>query len=405
MAFLPFFGRKKSPVFMVIDVGTHAIRALTFELPGGGKNPVAIKKYFFRLPPSSVLDEESVGRHTLRVSAKLRELLFAALKALGRIPAKIWIGIGPHLAPYTLEIWSGEFEAQGKTVSKDELFTYFEELSKKYRNEETYVMAFPIEAFLNRYPVPLRDFSSIALPSVAGKTVKSMSVEFRTIVLRFPKAIGHSFVEIKEALGGMPIEFTPIAAVVLGVIPDALKIKDAFLVDVGGEETSLMLLRNNSLLQFVYFPMGVSHFIKGIERIAGVSAEQAEDVRRQYMQGIVGSERGSRLQEYLKKESEEWKKKFLDTRDSFYHVGLLPEDVILFGGGAGMPEIREILRDPEWMKGFSYAEAPRVRVFDPSTMFGGDTLGGSLEGPADVGLAALVFYAMKETGNPLSISH
>ena len=151
--------------------------------------------------------------------------------------------------------------------------------------------------------------------------------------------------------------------------------------------------------------MGVSHFIKGIEVIADVTAEQAEDVRRQYMQGIVGSERGRKLQEYLKKESEEWKKKFLETRDSFYHIGLLPEDVILFGGGAGMPEIREILRDPEWMRGFSYVEAPRVRVFDPAAMFGGDTLGGSLEGPADVGLAALVFKAMKDKGNQLTISH
>jgi len=54
------------------------------------------------------------------------------------------------------------------------------------------------------------------------------------------------------------------------------------------------------------------------------------------------------------------------------------------------------LRDPEWIKGFSYVEEPRVRVFDPAAIFGGDSLAGSLGSAADVGLGALVYYAMKE---------
>src|SRR3989338_8415620 len=234
MSLLSFFGKKKSPVFMVIDVGSHAIRALIFELPEGAKKPVIIKKFFLRLPSVSTADRESAGRHTLRVSTKLRELMFVALKELGRIPKKIWIGIGPHLAPYSLETWSGEYEASGVTITKTDLFSYFEEMSKKYRNEDTYVMAFPVEAFLNHYPVNLREFTDITLPSVGGKVSSGVTVEFRTIVLRFPKEIGHSFVEIKESLGGMPIEFTPIAAAVIGIVPEVLGLRDAFLVGGGG---------------------------------------------------------------------------------------------------------------------------------------------------------------------------
>jgi len=396
MSLLSFLGKKKFPVFMVIDVGSHAIRALIFELPEGAKKPVIIKKFFLRLQSASTADRESAGRHTLRISTKLRELLFVALKELGRIPKKIWIGIGPHLAPYSLEIWSGEYESSGATITKANLFSYFEEMSKKYRNEDTYVMAFPVEAFLNHYPVNLREFTDITLPSVGGKVARGVSVEFRTIVLRFPKEIGQSFVEIKESLGGMPIEFTPIAAAIVSIVPEVLGLRDAFLVDVGGEETSLMLLRNGSLLQFIYFPMGVGLFVKGIAKIAGVSLEEAEDQRRQYLQGITDPARREKLTQFLSGESEEWKKKFLETRESFYHIGLLPEDVVLFGGGAEMPEIRTILRDPEWMKGFSYVEEPRVRVFDPAAIFGGDSLAGSLGSAADVGLGALVYYAMKE---------
>ena len=393
---MSIFGKRHVPVFMVVDVGTHAIRALTFEVPNGAVKPTVIKKYFFRLPPASLTDEESVERHTLRVSGKLRELMFAALKELGRVPKKIWIGIGPHLAPYSLEIWEGEYDSPRAFVTKDDLSGYFEELSKKYRNDTTYVMAFPIEAFLNHYPVNLQDFRNISLPSVGGKIMRKMKVEFRTIVLRFPKEVGHSFVEIKESLGGMPIEFVPIAAAIVHVTPEVLNIKDALLVDVGGEETSLMLLQNGSLLQFVYFPLGVRRFIKGIARLTGATLEEAEDLHRQYIERISDPAKRDRLSQFLVTESEEWKKKFFETRDSFYHIGLLPEDVVLFGGGAGMPEIRAILRDPEWMKGFSYADTPRVRVFDPTVFFGGDSLGGALSGPADVGIGGLVYYAMKE---------
>ncbi len=402
MAFFSLFGRKKSPVFMVIDVGTHAIRAMTFELPAGAAKPTVIKKYFFRLQPAPPADFVVAWRHTLRTSTKLRELMFAALKELGRVPQKIWIGMGPHLAPYTLETWSGEFDARGKTVVKEDLYIFFEELSKKYRDEETYVMAFPVEAFLNHYPVNLKGFTDISLPAVGGKVVKRLFAEFRTIVLRFPKEIGRSFVEIKESLGGMPVEFVPIAAITLGVVPEILHLRDAFLVDVGGEETSLMLLRSGSLLQFAYFPVGVGLFVKGISKISGATLEEAEDTRRQYLEKIFDPARRERLAQFLRKESEEWKKRFLEMRDVFYHIGLLPEDVVLMGGGAGMPEIGAILRDPEWMKGFSYVDEPRVRIFDPALIFGGDTLGGNLAGPADVGLASLVYYAMKEVTAPPS---
>jgi len=89
MSLLSFLGKKKFPVFMVIDVGSHAIRALIFELPEGAKKPVIIKKFFLRLQSASTADRESAGRHTLRISTKLRELLFVALKELGRIPKKI----------------------------------------------------------------------------------------------------------------------------------------------------------------------------------------------------------------------------------------------------------------------------------------------------------------------------
>src|SRR3989344_2352670 len=119
MSFMSIFGKRHVPVFMVVDVGTHAIRALTFEVPNGAVKPTVIKKYFFRLLPASLTDEESVERHTLRVSGKLRELMFAALKELGRVPKKIWIGIGPHLAPYSLEIWEGEDDSPRAFVTKD----------------------------------------------------------------------------------------------------------------------------------------------------------------------------------------------------------------------------------------------------------------------------------------------
>ena len=70
--------------------------------------------------------------------------------------------------------------------------------------------------------------------------------------------------------------------------------------------------------------------------------------------------------------------------------------VLLFGGGAYLPEIVSILRGTDWLGGFSYHTVPEVKILEASNFFQGNSLGGFLQGPEDVGLASLVIYSLHQ---------
>lgn len=367
---------------MVVDVGSHAVKALFFDYVrySSGQSddfppPKVVKKMFFKLPAS--------GSQT-RIVARLREFMFTAVKEFERIPEKIIIAVGPNLAAETLSFWTIRLPGGGRKISRRELGVYFQNLFEENRDPKRASLAYPFGFLVNGYTVT---------PKVIERT-NAAEIGFKTLVLSFPEAVGARVAEMKQSLGGLPIEFVPLAAALKEAVTFSLGLQDAFLVDVGGEETTLLLLKDGEVQQIVSFAVGAHHFLRGLAQISGVSLEEAESKKRQYVQGLASEKVRSQLQEFLRQESEVWKKEFLAKLDYFYHLGPLPPKILLFGGGAHLPEIAAILRGTDWLGSFSYTDTPEVKILDAANFFQGSSLGGFLQGPEDVGLASLIIYSL-----------
>ncbi|TSD04614.1 MAG: hypothetical protein Greene071436_109, partial [Parcubacteria group bacterium Greene0714_36] len=175
-----------------------------------------------------------------------------------------------------------------------------------------------------------------------------------------PVESGAMFVEIKNSLGGVPVEFVPLAVVYKNAITEHLALQDCFVVDIGENETTLLSLRDGRFSHAAFIPLGARRITAPLPKLSGAA---------------------------------QWKKSFVSAIESFAAAGPLPADLLLTGGGAYIPEIRAALLAPDWMAGVSYAAAPRLRVLEGNTFFGGDTVGGYLQGAEDAGLAALAVYA------------
>lgn len=367
---------------MVIDVGSHTIKALLFDPVGRSSDrsgelplPKVVQKMFFKLP---------VSGSQARIVARLREFMFTAVKEFERVPEKIVIAVGPNLADETLSLWTIRPPGSGRKISRRELGVYFQNLFEEQRDSKRASLAYPLGFLVNGYT---------ATPEVMERTSVS-EVGFKTLVLSFSEDVGARLAEMKQSLGGLPIEFVPMAVALKEAIIFSLGLKEAFLVDVGGEETTLVLLKGGEVQQIVSFTVGAHHFLRGLAKISGASPEEAESKKRQYIQGLVGEKIRSRLQEFLRQESGVWKKEFLAKLDYFYHLGPIPSKILLFGGGAHLPEIAAILRGTDWLGNFSYTDTPDVRILDASNFFQGSSLGGFLQGPEDVGLASLIIYSL-----------
>ena len=142
------------------------------------------------------------------------------------------------------------------------------------------------------------------------------------------------------------------------------------------------------------FPIGAHHFLRSIARTTNGSLEDAERALRGYVRGTEDGARRATIHTQFQKEAVAWQKGLTDALNDWYAEGPLPASVLLTGGGAGIPEIAEVLRNPSWLAPFSHADIVSLRVWEGSSLFGGSSLKGMLVGPEDAGLAALIVYSM-----------
>lgn len=383
MSILGLFGQKKSDLRVVVDVGSHSIKTVIFESPetrgSGIAHPRALKKKVVVLP---------VPPDPVRIVSQLRETLFSTVKDLGRIPSVITVALGPYLAEHSLAVWNVDKGLEKrKAITRKELGSYFQNLFEGRRDPKKALIAYPLDLLVNGYG--LGSFSKRE-----DKITLGGAVSFRTFLLYFPHEIGAALSAAKQSLGGLPIEFLPLSSVYQESIPRALGISDAFLIDVGGEETTLCLLKEGTIAHVASFALGAHHFLRGIARVTSVSLDEAEDLKRQYTQGAMSEAKKQELNNFIRQEVLSWKKMFLASLESFYPVGPLPARVLFFGGGAYITDIADDIKNGEWMRDFSYATSPEVQILRAENFFQGDTFGGLLSGPEDAGLASLVVYSM-----------
>lgn len=407
MSIFGLFSGKKPPLHAVIDVGSHSIKSVIFEAPAEKKSPQTplkntgpmprvLKKMVAILPWSSpqpdvagaAMSDEERKYAFLRIAARLREIVFTMVRKLERVPEQIIIAVGPNWAQYELAELRVPLPKGKKTILRRNLTRLFAEALKARKDNENEINH-PLSLTINGYPFPLRGSDEENLP-IWGDIV------FKVLRLSLSEERARLLFQLRQSLGGMPIKFLPLAASYGEALTGFSERKNIFAVDAGGEYTTLLFFREGELVRAEAFPLGARYFIRGIAKIASISVQEAEDEKRRYVQGLMPVEKKIKIQEFLAEESKLWEEKFLDALASFYAAGPLPPDVLLFGGGAHLPEISAILKKSAWLSNLSYATEPRVRIIEAPAIFDGNSFGGAIRGPEEVGLASLMKYAINK---------
>lgn len=390
------FQSKKAPLYAAIDVGSHAVKAIIFEKTEDKKNPKILKKMVMKLPPAV---------ESIRMVHKLREILFVLVKELGRVPEKLIIALGPSIATHAFETWRIEPNG-GEKISIPELNSLFEKISTAHGTDGRTIFAYPVEFLINgytvaRYQVGAWNNSRMGMDSRRKRdetlsVSPGSSINFRTLALSCVEDIGTGLVNLKRSFGGLPIEFLPLAVAHQYVATNIFGHRDAVLIDIGGETTVLTAIQDAAIGGIVSFEVGGRSFLRGIARAAGVSFDEAEDLKRQYASDHISAERKQLVSSFIAQETDFWKKKFVEALNVFYRLGPLPPDVLLFGGGSNLEDISSYLREGSWLQDFSYAPTANVKFLQGSDLFEGSTLKGFLQGREEFALGSLIHYALAE---------
>lgn len=436
-----FFHRTKPRVFGIVDVGSDSIKALLFEVPppklrgvgrmvpvGQGPNGALlqqnsmsaairpIEKFVWDLP------ESYTG---VRLARKIREGIFRMVQRLTRVPERIFIALGPTVAECGIRTWrmAPDKGISGKMLTRRDIRGMYHDLFTQETDLRRAVIVTPVELLVNGYPLAWQEnwFSDAVLPRARVR-----DIAFRTLSLFMSVESGATFSEIQQALGGMPVEFIPMVVVQKEAIVKGLGARDAFIVDIGGNETALVSVRDGRFAHAAFIPYGTRRIAETFAKKSGYSFQESQAAVRQYGQALPGSSPGLPPKAAITDVAEEllpgapgereggdraresvvalpdgaaadcaaaWKTLFVAALGSFAAAGPLPTDLFLTGGGARLPAFRAAVQASDWMGSVSYATTPSLRVLEGASFFGGDTLGGYVMGPEDAGLAALMVYA------------
>ncbi len=374
MSWIRLFGPFGSRLNAVVDVGSHSIKALAFDSKSGSA-PRVVKKFATHL---------ALNASPAQRVARLREFLSVLVQKLCEIPGRTVVAIGPHLAEHSFGYWQAGRSIAGAGMAKAEAARIFQQLLEAHHPASRLAMAYPLEIYANGYPA--------SFDEIASGNVKDIG--FATLLMQLSEDAGNGIASLSKSLGGMPLEFIPLPAAYGEALARA-DIRDAVLLDIGGEETAGLLVRDGALRSLMTFPIGANHFLRTLARETDASLQDLERDFRGYAQGMDGSStRRAAIHGEFQKKAEEWQRGFTEALEGWYTQGPLPSLVLLTGGGARIPEIADVLRNPSWLAPFSHAESVSLRVWDGPAMFGGSSLKGMLAGPEDAGLGALIVYSM-----------
>ncbi|MBI3442179.1 MAG: hypothetical protein HY007_00185 [Candidatus Sungbacteria bacterium] len=346
---MSFLRKEKSHLSAALDVGSRTIKGLVFEVSDTGLIIKAHKRIVIQMP---------AAYRAPRIVGELHTTLADIIKEFGRIPGKVIAGFGTSLAEYRVEQWDVE-PREKMRLDRKYLAGYFNGLFGQHEEKDRATMATPVSIEINGYPVRPEVLDGDARHSLFMLGGACRDIRFRTVVSYFPSEIRTLLAEMKQMLGGVPIEFIPLASVYQEALAYRLNVRDALLIDIGGTSTMLVLLKDGMLVQTVAFPFGVFSIGKKVA-----------------------------------KETSVWSQCLRNAADSLYSFGPLTGETYLVGGGARIPELRSYVEQGEWLKSISYAATPHVIVLEGKSLLARDALAGFLQGPEDAGLASVVEYSM-----------
>jgi len=140
----------------------------------------------------------------------------------------------------------------------------------------------------------------------------------------------------------------------------------AIFIDIGGGTTDIALVDNGGVEGTKMFGIGGRAFTKRIATVAGVSFDQAEEMKLDYSAGKLAHVKDkAAVEEAVEADIKVWLSGVELSLGEFTKVDHLPAKILLCGGGTGLPQVLQALKG-DWYKSLPFARKPIVSHIDPS---------------------------------------
>lgn len=174
---------------------------------------------------------------------------------------------------------------------------------------------------------------------------------------------------------------------------------NAIFIDVGGGTTDIAVVRNGGLEGTKMFALGGRAFTKRLSQEIGVDFEKAERIKINYALGKLNKVDAEKVDNIFEDDCRIWLSGVELALSEFSQNDLLPNKILMCGGGSGLPGIKRALASKDWLTKLAFVNPPRVSFLRPQDAVSIIDKTGELTSTQDVtpmGLAGLVLELEQE---------
>lgn len=172
----------------------------------------------------------------------------------------------------------------------------------------------------------------------------------------------------------------------------------AIFIDIGGGTSDVAVVRAGGLEGTKMFALGGRAFTKRIAQVLNVSFSEAEDLKIRYSDGELDKARAESVRQAVAGDCDVWLAGVELTLEEFSSEDLLPNRLLLCGGGSALPDIYQTLSQAKWSKTLAFARKPTVHFIQPKDIAAIVDKTGQLTEPRDVTPMALANVALDLVG-------
>lgn len=137
----------------------------------------------------------------------------------------------------------------------------------------------------------------------------------------------------------------------------------AIVMDIGGGTTDIAVVNDGGVDGTKMFSIGGRSFTHQIAQALDVDFETAEEYKLQLKNPVkIPDEVMTRIQVAIKRNLAVWLAGVEITLEDFNLEDLLPNKILLCGGGAGLLELQEVLATTDWFKSLPFSRRPIIHL-------------------------------------------
>ncbi len=356
---------EKRNKFLVIDIGSEAVKVLAFEkIIETEKNSFFGRKvikektvilasalYYFDKYSSFEITDFEIGIIKKAINASLADIKYQ-FSSLGRKDKLTDYSLILMLSPdiFRARIFFGNFPSFQKNkviISQKEENKFYEKVKAKARRSvfsefrENYgILPSEVEEISSK--IIRLEVDGYPVEKLAGLNGQKISLK---ILLTF--AIKDYLKVIKKIFS--ELGFNDFQIIHLSELwPFFLKEKGTnIFLDIGGEISQVFLEKSGALKAVGEFDHGGKMFSLAIKEKFGLSDERARVLKEEYALGRLSKDSANKIRECLFKEKVNWLRLFQKKMEMILSRKFLPASVFLLGGASLLPEIKDSLLNQE----------------------------------------------------------